>query len=178
MIELLRGTAADAAPIAEVFLESFHATYAFPLAHSDDEVRGWVRDRLVPTYETWVAVDGGRVVAFMALLPGHLEQLYVAPDRLGTGIGRQLVDLAKQRSPEGLSLWTFQVNDRARRFYERNGFVAAEFGDGSTNQERQPDVRYEWSPSTEQPSAVTQSARSGPAASNATSRPARSLRVT
>jgi GNAT superfamily N-acetyltransferase len=148
MIQLRRGRIAEAAAIADVFLDSFHATYEFPLAHADDEVRGWVRDRLVPMYETWVAEDDGNIVAFMALLPGHLEQLYVAPDRLGGGIGRQLVDLAKQRSPSGLSLWTFQVNARARRFYERNGFVAAELGDGSTNQERQPDVRYEWTPPT------------------------------
>jgi GNAT superfamily N-acetyltransferase len=149
VISLRRAGPSDAAAVAEVFLDSFRATYDFPLAHADDEVRAWVRDRLVPMHETWVAVDEGRIVAFMALLPGHLEQLYVAPDRLGTGIGRQLMDLAKQRSPIGLSLWTFQVNDRARRFYERNGFAAAELGDGSTNQERQPDVRYEWAPSTE-----------------------------
>lgn len=80
----------------------------------------------------------------MALTPGHLEQLYVAADRLGGGIGRRLVELAKEREPVGLSLWTFQVNARARRFYERNGFAAVEWTDGSGNQERQPDVRYEW----------------------------------
>ena len=129
-----------------MFLDSFHATYAFPLAHTDDEVRGWIRDRLIPDYETWVADDDGAVVALMAIVPWHLEQLYVAPDRIGDGIGRRLVDVAKERSPSGLSLWTFQVNDRARRFYERNGFLAVELTDGSGNQERQPDVRYEWSP--------------------------------
>lgn len=129
-----------------MFLDSFHATYDFPLAHTDDEVRGWIRERVIPGMETWVAVDGDRVVGMMVVAPGMLEQLYVAPDRLGSGIGRELVDLAKERSTGGLSLWTFQVNDRARRFYERNGFVAVELTDGSGNQERQPDVRYEWSP--------------------------------
>ena len=145
MIEVRRATAADAPAVADVFLDSFHATYEFPLAHADDEVRGWVRDRLVPTQETWVAVDGEQVVGMMAITPGHLEQLYLAPDRLGEGLGRRFVELAKERSPAGLSLWTFQVNDRARRFYERNGFVAVERTDGD-NQERQPDVRYEWRP--------------------------------
>lgn len=154
VITLRRAVSGDAPAIAQVFLDAFHATYDFPLAHTDDEVRGWVRDRMVATMETWVAVDdaaevavagraGGAVVALMVVAPGHLEQLYVAPDRLGGGIGRRLVDLAKERSPEGLSLWTFQVNDRARRFYERNGFVAVEFTDDG-NEERQPDVRYEW----------------------------------
>ena len=149
MIRLRRATDSDAAALAEVFLASFHATYDFPLAHADDEVRGWVRDRLIPSQETWVAVDesleGHDVVGMMAITPGHLEQLYIAPDRLGEGLGRRFVDLAKERSPVGLDLWTFQVNDRARRFYERNGFEAVEFTEDN-NEERQPDVRYEWRP--------------------------------
>lgn len=128
-----------------MFLSSFHATYDFPLAHTDDEVRAWVRDRLVRTAEAWVAVDDGRVVAMMVVAPGELDQLYVAPDRLGEGIGRRLVDLAKERSPAGLRLWTFQVNERARRFYERNGFVAVQLTDGE-NEEGQPDIQYDWSP--------------------------------
>jgi hypothetical protein len=86
VIELRRATFDDAAAVAEVFLTSFHETYDFPLAHTDDDVRGWIRDRLIPTQETWVAVDDDRVVAMMALTPGHLEQLYVAPDQLGRGI--------------------------------------------------------------------------------------------
>jgi GNAT superfamily N-acetyltransferase len=144
VIEVRRATAEDAAAVAEVFLSSFHATYEFPLAHTDDEVRGWIRDRLIPDREVWVADDDGRVVAMLALAAGWVEQLYVAPDRLGAGIGSRLLELAKERQPDALQLWTFLANDRARRFYERHGFVAVETTDGSGNQERQPDVRYEW----------------------------------
>jgi GNAT superfamily N-acetyltransferase len=143
VITLRRAVSGDAPAIADVFLDSFHATYDFPLAHADDEVRGWVRDDMVATRETWVAIDDTEVVGLMVVAPGHLEHLYVAPNRLGQGIGGQLLGHAKRRSPDGLSLWTFQVNDRARRFYERRGFVAVEFTDGN-NEERQPDVRYEW----------------------------------
>ena len=145
MIEIRRAAAADAPAIAEVFLDSFHATYAFPLAHTDDEVRAWIRDRVVPGMETWVAADDGQIVGLMVVAPGWLEQLYLAPDRLGEGIGSRLVALAKERSPAGLQLWTFQVNQRARRFYERHGFVAVEETD-DRNEERQPDVRYVWAP--------------------------------
>jgi GNAT superfamily N-acetyltransferase len=144
VIDVRRATVGDAAAVAEVYLASFHATYSFPLAHSDDEVREWVREQLIPMSEMWVAEDGGSVVAMMVVEPGLLGHLYVAPDRLGRGIGHRFVDLAKERWPDGLSLWTFQVNDRARRFYERNGFVAVEFGDGTGNEEGQPDVRYQW----------------------------------
>ena len=144
-VSLRRATAEDAAAVAEVFLDSFHATYEFPLAHTDDEVRGWIRDRLLPDHEVWVAVDGGALVALLALAPGWLEQLYVAPNRLGEGIGASLMAIAKERQPNGLQLWTFQVNARARRFYESHGFVAVE-ETADSNQERQPDVRYEWKP--------------------------------
>jgi GNAT superfamily N-acetyltransferase len=150
-IVLRSATAADAAAIAEVYLASFHATYDFPLAHTDDQVRAWLRDVVVPAGNTWVAVDehaAGAVVGLLVVAGGDLDQLYVAPDRLGEGIGRQLLDLAKRRSPGGLTLYTFQVNDRARRFYERNGFGAEWFGDGSANEEGQPDVRYVWRPAS------------------------------
>lgn len=147
-ITLRRAAAADASAVADVYLASFHATYDFPLAHTDDEVRRWIRDVVVATRETWVAIDGdgGPVVAMMVVGPGELDQLYVAPDRLGRGIGRRLLEQAQRSSPVGLALFTFQVNARARRFYERNGFVATWFGDGTANEEGQPDVRYAWRP--------------------------------
>jgi GNAT superfamily N-acetyltransferase len=144
VVEVRRATSADAAAVAEVFLDSFHATYEFPLAHADDAVRGWVRDRLIPDHEVWVATEADRVLAMLALAPGWVEQLYVAPHRLGEGLGSRLMTLAKARQPDGLQLWTFRVNARARGFYEHHGFVAVESTDGTGNQERQPDIRFEW----------------------------------
>ena len=138
--------AADAGDVADVYLASFHATYDFPLAHTDEEVRAWIRDE-IEARGTWVALDSaGTTVGMMSVKPGELDQLYVRPDRLGEGIGRRLLELAREQSPDGLTLYTFQVNARARRFYERNGFVAEWFGDGLANEEGQPDVRYAWRP--------------------------------
>ena len=147
-ISIRPATAADADAVADVYLASFHATYDFPPAHTDAEVRRWIRDVLVPGGGTWLAEERGAVVGMMTVGPGDLDQLYVAPARLGRGIGRRLLDHAKALSPEGLTLHTFQVNERARRFYERHGFVADRFGDGSANEEGQPDVRYVWRPTT------------------------------
>jgi GNAT superfamily N-acetyltransferase len=145
-ITIRPAVATDAGAVADVYLASFHATYDFSLAHTDDEVREWIRS-VLGSGGTWVAIDPpGAIVGMMTLEPGVLDQLYVRPDRLGEGIGRRLLDVAIDRSPGGLTLYTFQVNDRARRFYERNGFVADWFGDGSANEEGQPDVRYVWRP--------------------------------
>lgn len=145
MIAIRRAGPADAPAIADVYLSSFRAALpTIRLAHSDDEVRGWIRDWVIPQTEAWVAVDRGGVVAMMSLQPGWVNHLYVAPGRLGEGIGRRLLDLAKERAEGPLELWTFQANERARRFYERNGFVAVEMTDGAGNEEREPDIRYRW----------------------------------
>jgi ribosomal protein S18 acetylase RimI-like enzyme len=141
-----RATGEDAPRVALIYLSSFHATYDFSLAHTDDEVRAWVAGVLLPGTETWVAEDGGEVIGFVSLSDEGLEQLYVSPGRTGAGIGTRLILQAKERRPAGMDLFTFQVNDGARRFYERHGFVATWFGDGSENEEGQPDVRYAWRP--------------------------------
>lgn len=143
---LRRAEPSDATGIGDVWLASWRATFDFPPGHSDAEVRRWLADDLIPATEAWVAVDGGTVVAMMALSDTMVEQLYVAPGWIGRGVGRRLLDLAKSRRPAGLDLYCFQVNDRARRFYEANGFAAVAFGDGSGNEEHQPDIRYRWLP--------------------------------
>jgi GNAT superfamily N-acetyltransferase len=91
-------------------------------------------------------VAASPTIGFLSLGETVVEQLYVAPGWTGRGVGSRLIELAKQRRPSGLELYTFEVNAGARRFYERHGFTAVWFGDGSENEERQPDVRYAWQP--------------------------------
>jgi GNAT superfamily N-acetyltransferase len=134
----------DAAAVAEIWLASFKATYPFPPAHSDDEVRTWVADVLLRRTETWIAEDGDEVIGFMSLGDRSIEQLYLMPGRTGCGVGSRLVRLAQERRPGGLELWTFQANEAARRFYAIHGFRPVELTDGAGNEERQPDVRYVW----------------------------------
>jgi ribosomal protein S18 acetylase RimI-like enzyme len=58
---------------------------------------------------------------------GQVYAIYVDPQCWGTGAGRALMDAgvaaltAAGRSP--VRLWVLDANDRARRFYERYGFV-------------------------------------------------------
>ena len=130
-----------------MWLRSFAA--ALPTvrrAHSGDEVRGWVRDVLLPGHDVWVADVGRRVVGLLAVSAGWLDQLYLSPDWRGRGLGGRFLALAKETQPTGLQLWAFQVNEPAQRFYERHGFVAVERTDGCRNEEREPDVRYVWRP--------------------------------
>jgi GNAT superfamily N-acetyltransferase len=153
-IAIRRAEPRDGDGIGDVWLAAWYVTYDFPPAHPDADVRRWLREELIPSRETWVAVDAaGAVVAFMALSDDMVDQLYVTPDWIGRGLGSRLVALAKERRPDGLDLYTFQANPRARRFYESRGFVAVATSDGwseartvSTNEEHQPDIRYAWRP--------------------------------
>jgi ribosomal protein S18 acetylase RimI-like enzyme len=140
----------DADEIADVFLASRHEALPYlPELHSDAETRAWIRG-LVASSEVWVAERGSRVAAMMVLGeadgdgPAHLDHLYVGPDAQGEGLGSALLALAKKRRPDGLTLWAFQRNERARTFYERRGFRAVELTGGAGNEEREPDVRYVW----------------------------------
>ena len=59
------------------------------------------------------------------------------------GLGSRLVELARQRRPDGLALWVFASNTGAVRFYERHGFAVVGGTDGD-NEEGAPDLRMVW----------------------------------
>lgn len=137
----------DAPAIAEVYLRSFRHAYdgsGVRLAHGDDDVRRWVCEQLLPGHVVTVAEEDGAIAGYVAEEPGWVSHLYLEPTCIGRGVGSALLRLAMEHQPDGLDLWTFQVNLRARTFYERHGFVAVELTDGAGNEERQPDVRYHW----------------------------------
>jgi GNAT superfamily N-acetyltransferase len=136
----------DTDEAAAVWWRSRHAAGSLlpPAIHSEEEVRGWFADVLLPDGQTWVAVDDGRIVAVLTLDGDDLDQLYVDPDAAGQGVGSTLVDLAKDLRPGGLALWTFQSNTRAQAFYKRHGFAEVRSTDGAANEERAPDIRMVW----------------------------------
>ena len=139
-----RATSEDVEPIAQVFDRALATMTYLPVVHTYEENVAWFGAR-VSDHEGWVW-DAGEVHGYMLLGEAELLHLYLDPEHTGRGIGTQLLDLAKALRPDGFTLWTFQQNDGARRFYERHGLHAIEFGDGSGNEERTPDVKYEWRP--------------------------------
>ena len=111
--------------------------------HTPDEDRSYFHGTVFETCETWGAFSVAGLVGFIAFRDGWIDQLYVLPGGQYSGIGTTLLRIAQPRFAT-LSLWTFQRNAGARAFYEARGFKAAEFTDGSGNEEREPDVRFEW----------------------------------
>ncbi|HEU5035112.1 MAG TPA: GNAT family N-acetyltransferase [Mycobacteriales bacterium] len=116
-----------------------------PTVHTDDDVKHWFRDVVVPHREVWVACEDedAEILGLLVLDGDWLDQLYVAPECVGRGIGSTLIGVAKRARPRGLQLWTFASNVGAQRFYERHDFVEVERTEGD-NEEGAPDIRYAW----------------------------------
>nr|WP_290428734.1 GNAT family N-acetyltransferase [Defluviimonas salinarum] len=102
------------------------------------EDRGFVAG-LLASHEVLVA-RANWVVGFLARQGGEIDALYVAATARGRGVGSALLAAAGAAESD-LSLWTFQANAGALRFYSARGFVETERTDGSGNAERLPDVR-------------------------------------
>jgi len=85
------------------------------------------RDDLVPVAAIVVAERDGIMLGFVTIdrNTGYLDQLVVAPESWGCGIGRVLVDEAKRLSPEKIELHVNQDNERAIRLYNKAGFSIA-----------------------------------------------------
>ncbi|TXS42945.1 GNAT family N-acetyltransferase [Streptomyces sp. OR43] len=149
---LREARAEDADALTRLFLDSRAAALPYlPRVHSDEATLGWMTHVVLPGTDVWVAElgkDGGTAepVGFVSVDGDEIEQLYLRPDMRRRGIGTRLLAKARERSPQGLGLYTFQRNADARAFYERHGFTAVGFDDGSRNEENEPDVRYRWSP--------------------------------
>mgnify|MGYP003441106860 CR=1 FL=1 len=110
-----------------------------------------------PEYRMWLAEEDGRAVGFAGAAKSEdadaedrtaeLYAIYLEPDRVGTGAGRELfahaIDDLRDRGFRTATLWVLETNERARRFYEIAGWKP----DGTVTSERvdcemRPTVRY------------------------------------
>lgn len=111
--------------------------------HTFEEDCDYFRNVVMTNNDVWVMDVDGRVAGFIAIAGDFVDQLYIHPDFQRRGLGKELLDFAKARSPEHVWLYTLQVNANGRAFYEKNGFVAVRFG-VSPPPESEPDVEYHW----------------------------------
>jgi GNAT superfamily N-acetyltransferase len=144
-MRLRRGEPEDIAPIARMMRSTYDRMTFIPRLHTPEEDLAYVTG-LFAEHEVWVASDGDGVLGFAILSGDQLLQLHVNPDEQNNGIGGRLLAQAKERRPGGFSLWVFQKNVGARRFYERHGLELVLLTEGEGNEEREPDAQYEWRP--------------------------------
>jgi GNAT superfamily N-acetyltransferase len=138
-------TPADAATLDRIFDTVFCDTFAH-LYRPDDlaaflssfGVADWERQLNDPAFACRIAEADGQPVGYLKLGPMKLpveangpamllDQLYVLKEHHGAGIAKELMDWAldeaRRRGAQQLFLTVFIENHRARRFYDRYGFV-------------------------------------------------------
>jgi putative acetyltransferase len=121
---------------------------AYPAIDFAQRVDWWRerwRSELVPKAAIIVAEQAGEIAGFVTIdASGYLDQLVVAPDQWGSRLADTLVDEAKRRSPDHVTLLVNADNARAIRFYERNGFAHA--GDDVNPSSGRPVLKMQWKP--------------------------------
>ena len=142
-MNLRPATADDAEAMGTLHILAMRTLTFLPQLHTTEEAIAWMAGEILPISVSWVAEARGEVAGYIVFTDDWINQLYVHPDHHGQGLGAALLaHVLATGTPK--QLWTFQQNERARRFYETRGFEAVEFADGSGNEEKTPDVRYVW----------------------------------
>lgn len=141
MTTIRPATPADAARCAEVHHTCWVETYAdmlpddyfetVTLRSRTERWRAWLEGGMAVV----VAEVAGDVVGFAyagrsrrqgdhdPVRDRELWMIFVLPSQHGTGVAQQLLDTVLPRDVPA-ELWMAEENQRARRFYERNGFVS------------------------------------------------------
>ena len=112
--------------IARVWMDSWASTgledASEPLLA---KLRARIRLEVEKGWSLYVADDRGTPAAMLALhLPQlYLDQLFVAPEYQGQNLGRQLLAFTRRQLPDEIWLRCARENEKAWRWYEREGFV-------------------------------------------------------
>jgi putative acetyltransferase len=117
----------DEAAAVELWRHSWQ--HAYPAIDFSARLTWWQarwRNELVGHARVTVAEIGDELVGFVTVdRSGYLDQIVVAPQAWGSGVGAALLAEAKRLSPNGLTLHVNVDNARAIGFYRKHGFTVA-----------------------------------------------------
>lgn len=139
-LHLRPAAAPDAPACARIISDWIDATDWMPRLHTTENITNHYRDTVF--VERIATVADGEVLGLLALDGGTDEITALFVKLRGRGIGTTLLQAAKTGRDQ-LSMWMFQANMGARRFYARHGFAELERSDGE-NDEALPDIRLGW----------------------------------
>lgn len=125
----------DLDAVVRLWLDANSQAHSFIPRSYWEEQREAVRAAL-PRAEVYVHQNqAGQIDGFIGLVGQWIEGIFVSQDARSQGVGRLLLDCAKERKA-ALRLHAYQKNPRALDFYRREGFEILGQGiDPATGQE-------------------------------------------
>lgn len=149
----------DRMAISTIYEESWKCAYKdiIPQDYLNSIPKGsWSSNVNDQTWKTLICVDDGRMVGTSSFCESRFEQfhdwgevisIYLLPDYMGKGYGKALMKSAvselKMQGYEKIFLWVLEENVRARRFYEKIGFLPTDdFLDDIIGGKKLREIRY------------------------------------
>ena len=114
-------TPADLGDLLDVWYRASLTAHAFLTEAFLATERRQIAEHWLAMAETRVCECDGRVVGFLSLIGNEVGGIFVDSDHQGRGIGRALMDRARDSRPY-LELDVFEANAIGRRFYDAYGF--------------------------------------------------------
>lgn len=113
----------DEDAIISIWLQASEEAHGFIDASYWREKVEEMRSIYLPSSKTFVYRDPQTLElrGFISLIENYIAAVFVRPDRQGKGIGKQLLDFAKDLY-ENLDLRVYSENLRSVRFYKNQGF--------------------------------------------------------
>lgn len=107
--------------VMEIWLSSNLEAHGFIRREYWQDCFGGVSEA-IPSAEVYTALSDSEIVGFIGLNEGHIEGIFVDSAHRSEGVGKSLIDFAKELYPK-LSLCVYEKNERAVDFYRREGFL-------------------------------------------------------
>jgi putative acetyltransferase len=123
MLTIRKATPADFDALAEIWEASVRATHDFLPEQNIRALKPQVRERYMPQIPMLLASgEAGKPLGFIGCHENRIEMLFVAPESRGTGVGKQLLQLAIEQ----LQVDEVDVNEQNPQgvgFYLHMGFA-------------------------------------------------------
>lgn len=142
-IEIRAAKKEDASSLANIIVESWKSAYS-EIIPKDEITRYLDKDRRKIQFEKFI--ENGEIVLIGLLnkMPcglvfankdndeglencGSIYSIYLLEETWGKGLSSKLMDetieILKRKGCKKISLWVYEENSRARKFYEKHGFT-------------------------------------------------------
>ena len=146
MSHIRRATTADLPACAAIINDYMDDTPWLPRVIDHQAIVEMYSPALLDKRIIFVAEDNGEIAGYLSMdhKAGFIHAIYLRSDARGRGLGKALLDAAKEARRGGFELTVFEPNLNALRFYVREGLVEVPEGRNPDTPEGVPTLLMRW----------------------------------